>query len=730
MLKDAYTAKEVAELSGVTERTISRRATIEQWPSRPRTGRGGGVEYPLLSMPSKIREQIAASLAESAAPAPSTLPAIIEKEDPFKGCNARQRKVANARIVFVQQVEMLAVVVGKTKAIEQLAASAAEGTIAPYLASLIPVANDKYKAGNTGLTVRGLFRWCSDFKNKGEAGLVPQYRQKDMTVPPWANAFLKWYQKPQNPSIQLAYNDFVKEAIASGMEPIPSLYAVRRFLDKMELKARQAGRVTGNAMLHLKIHKKRSTADLLPGDVYTADGTTFDGEIQHPYTGQPLKPEVTIMIDVATRRLVGMSLGMSESAMTVFDALRVGCQWCGIPALLYTDNGSGYKNKLMQGAGIGLLARLGIEMTNSIPGRPQGKGLMERAVKTICTDAAKRLPTYTGKDMDDDAARRVYKLTRKEIKEGAVSKRRKLLPQWDDFRKHMIARVDEYNNRPHRALPMITDEEQGIRRHLSPNEMWQRFVDNGWEPAIPPASVCADLYMPCETRMVHNGHITFYKGDYFAAELDDYHRQAVEIRYDIWDASVIHVYEMQGKKICVAELDGNTIPYFPASRIEAARENRDKAALKRLEVKAQRIDPAAQLVLPEKDESHVVFDASFIQPQREKVLVPVQEELAEEPLVMSAPTGRRPIFTSLSEKYQWLIQNGMGVWSEADKDWLYEFVNSRDYHNISEFLESRGFGWSAAHEAYVQKKSEEKIDAGNVCADGELQQVYGGHTGR
>ncbi|WP_081333577.1 hypothetical protein [Burkholderia territorii] len=52
------------------------------------------------------------------------------------------------------------------------------------------------------------------------------------------------------------------------------------------------------------------------------DTRTFDAEIQQPMHGRPFRPEMTAIVDIATRRAVDFSIGLAESAIAVIDALR------------------------------------------------------------------------------------------------------------------------------------------------------------------------------------------------------------------------------------------------------------------------------------------------------------------------------------------------------------------------------------------------------------------------
>lgn len=699
MLRDAYTAKELAEILGVTDRAIQLRAKRESWDFRKRQGRGGGKEYLLASMPAATRETISNALMAQDAPAiPEVASAPAVPAAPTASLTAHQRETALARLAFVREIERAAAIIGKEKAIRNLLKAVADATLPPRLAELIRVANDRFGTGekrSLGLSRRRLYDWCAQFAKGGEEALAPLHKGQDMSIPAWASAFLAIYQQPQKPSIADAYRRF--EETYTG--ELPSIFAVRRWLEKMAKPAREAGRVTGNAMLHLRPYKLRKTDELWPGDVYTADGTTFDAEIQHPIHGQPFKPEITLVIDVATRRCVGVSLGEAESGFVILDALRVACLYGGIPCIFYVDNGSGYKNTMMTSEALGMMARLDIEMRNSIPGRPQGKGLMERAVQTICVAAAKRLPSCMHADMDGDAAKKVFKIGRAELKAHGKSR---LLPTFDTFKDVILKRVDEYNSSPHRALPRIEDAATGKRRHMTPDEYWNGFKPRGWQPLPVPEAIRDELFMPGIPRKVANGMVRLFNGVYFSQDLDDFHGDYVEVRYDIWDSSKVYCWTTKGEKICTATLDGNAMDYFPMPQIEAARERRANGKIARLVEKIERVAPGATVQLPETPPTYTLMTDSITRPQPAPVLLdlpPAQPEAVVLDLPVrqaqeAAPT-RRPLFASRQERYIWLMQN-RARWTDADDAWMAEYVQSPHYADLHDYYFYQNLAWTGA----------------------------------
>ena len=343
-IKEAYTTQELMIILGVRDAsTVLRRAKREGWLSRSCSGRGGGFEWLVSSMPEKTRLAIAYAV-KPAEDAPATVAApALPSTAPLRHLSEKERNTVMARLAFVREIERLALVSSYKAAISSLALASLQGTLPARLSGLVQFANARYGRGESrGLSERRLYEWRAAYAEKGEAGLIPCNPQKVMTPPAWLHLFLAFWQRPQKPSVAQAYEEFagacqsiiagvntgfpvdlnVTDAqrfllnVAAGLQQsgIPSVYAVRRWLQKIALPEREAGRRTGNALLHLRPHKLRLTDDLLPTDVYTADGTTADVEVLHPYNGQPFKPELTFVVDVATRRVVGVSVALTADA--------------------------------------------------------------------------------------------------------------------------------------------------------------------------------------------------------------------------------------------------------------------------------------------------------------------------------------------------------------------------------------------------------------------------------
>ena len=141
--------------------------------------------------------------------------------------------------------------------------------------------------------------------------------------------------------------------------------------------------------------------------------------------------------------------------------------------------------------------------------------------------------------------------------------------------------VEEYNNRPHRALAKMRDPQTGRMRHMSPNEAWEAARGTGWEPMLAPPELVSDLMRPQVVRRTLRGEVTWDGNRYFLNDLRDIHGEDVRIAYDVRDASRVWVRTMDGELIGEALLDGNASDYMPMNRIEKGRERRAQGQLKR-----------------------------------------------------------------------------------------------------------------------------------------------------
>jgi putative transposase len=572
-----YNAKELAGSLGLpgTAQGVIAKATRENWPARKRAGKGGGNEYPETCLPKATQKALQDQRVQAILADTTPIQALVEA-DPlaYMSLTDRQRHVNDARMGVLAAVErmMRDGRISKESAITTLLSQARLGTLDAFTANLLKTSLDGRGGKAETPSVRTIKRWFAD-----RADLAPKRNTKNLTHPAWAADFLACYRQPSKPSIPMAYDEFC----ANWAGTPPSIDAVRRYLRKLPEIELQKHRMGLRELKNIKPFVRRTFDDLWPNDVWSADGHTFDAEVQHPLHGRPFRPEITGIIDIGTRYMVGFSVTLKESSLTTADALRNACERCGIPAIFYVDNGSGYANDLLKNESTGILSRLGIEVRHSLPYNSQARGVIERVHRTIWVSLAKTLESYMGADMDREAKQLFFKHSRSGDKNGVV----RLPIGWRDFMRLCEDAVISYNNRPHSSLPKAQS------RHMSPTEyrVMKMQTISGYQHHELKAEESTSLFRPRETRKVLRGEVNLFGNRYFSNALADYHDQDMQIGYDVHDAQWVWVYDENGEFIDKAEFRGNDKKYFPTPVIEQARDRRAKGRLMRAEKQIEEI---------------------------------------------------------------------------------------------------------------------------------------------
>ncbi|UEA17489.1 DDE-type integrase/transposase/recombinase [Pasteurella canis] len=609
-LKKFYSVQELSKFNlsefPTSVRRIKEKAKRENWQSRKRSGKGGGVEYALSSLPKEVQEEIYSKLTLAVFQDKPRLPAIKKQID-LDDITNKQRDIADARMALVAYVQNLEQVQTRDSAIKFICNSAKSGQLPDEVMALVERANCK-NGNNCGrvLSHRTLYGWVLAYEKAKTPeerlkALVPSQRKADRVEDiAWLPDFLAIYRNTNGVSVAEAYAEFAhkwKEEFSDQplrLAMLPSIDRVRRALSKLPRHIKEIGRKTGAEMRALQTYVKRDWSCLLANDVWVGDGHSMKMKVQHPDHGRPFIPELTMVMDAPSRFIVGWSVSLSENALAVADAIRHGVENHGIPAIYYSDNGGGEKNWMLDGDITGMLPRLGINHQTGIPGNPQGRGIIERVNKTIALRIARQFDTYHGTGADRDTVRKtstaVISLD-KAIRKGATELTEKQkwakgkLPTWQQFIDAVQVEIDRYNN--HHIHREIGTTPARKRRELLAKA----------EIIYITAVEARDLFRPSLLRVAQRGWINLFNNVYFSQKLLDVDGQQVQVSIDIHDPSSVIIRQKNGTYICEAMLDGNKRDAFPMSLVEKARKDRAQGRLKRKQEQVDEINAELNPVL-------------------------------------------------------------------------------------------------------------------------------------
>lgn len=270
-----------------------------------------------------------------------------------------------------------------------------------------------------------------------------------------------------------------------------------------------------------------------PNALWQADHTPLDILLIRP-DGQAAKPWLTTVIDDHSRAVAGYFLSFEEpSALHTSLALRQAIwrkedpRWivCGIPDVLYTDNGSDFTSQHLEQVG----ADLKIRLVFSIPGKPRGRGRIERFFSTVTEMFLCELDGYVATGA------------------GMRGKPMLTLAEFDSLFRTFL--LDVYHRR------------QNAETKISPIERWEA---NGFLPRMPDSLEQLDLLLiqVAKERQIRPDGIHFQNLRYISTTLAAYVGEKVTLRFDPRDMAEIRVFHNDRflcRAVC-AELAGSTVP--------------------------------------------------------------------------------------------------------------------------------------------------------------------------
>lgn len=514
-MKEWYSAVDLMGLPGLpsSERRVRDHAQKYAWRSQPRSGRGGGLEYALTSLPAETQVALLAAesralLADVPQPLPPPKPLRAEVDEAIKAAgDARAATLyGKARDRFDAKMALL----------EQFRGLDGSALIAALVEAGQPASLATIHRWRKATEQLGLSAIAGRYGHREGAGLID-------TQPQLAAALRALLTEKPHISTKHAL-EFLHARIPDARHP--SLKTVDRWLknwknDNHELFTRLSNPDAwkskyqasfGDASAAITRLNEEWQADSTPADLLLKDG----------------RHSLIVLLDVYSRRLL-IHVSKTSTAAAIAHVLRRGLIDWGVPERLKTDNGQDYVAAHITR----ILQALNIDHQRCAPFQPQGKGHVERAIGTFNHDVLELLPGYIGHNVADRQAIR----ERQQFADQLYTKNAKTeLPLTAAELQTIVDRwCNDYHNRPHsglngqRPLEIEAAWREPVRRITDPRQLDLLLArvpgKDGWRTIQKATGITVDKF------------------EYLAVEAALYIKQRVRVLYDPEEADRVYVFD-------------------------------------------------------------------------------------------------------------------------------------------------------------------------------------------
>jgi putative transposase len=205
-----------------------------------------------------------------------------------------------------------------------------------------------------------LDRWRRAYESGGFDALVPSLRQCQPRTPAEVLALAEALkrEKPARTAAQ------VRRILQTASGWAPSDRTLQRLFERLELSlpAREQEEQAAFGRFECTRPNEMWTGDTLHGPVI-AGGKSY----------------LFAFLDDHSRAVTGARWAYHDDVVRMAAAFRPALQRCGVPQAIYLDNGSPFVDAwLLRGCAV-----LGIKLIHSRPGKPEGRGKIERFFRTV-----------------------------------------------------------------------------------------------------------------------------------------------------------------------------------------------------------------------------------------------------------------------------------------------------------------------------------------------------------
>jgi putative transposase len=257
-------------------------------------------------------------------------------------------------------------------------------------------------AGQADVTLRTAQRWVDLYRKHGLKAFAQKQRSDRGTKRAMSQKMVEVIEglaleRPRVP-VSAIYRELTEFAAKAGERLLsyPAVYRVKAIPISLMTLAHSGSRIYCEQFD--LVHRREAAR---PNAIWQADHAQLRIQLLRE-DGTPARPWLTIVIDEYSRAVAGYYLGFEPpSVLRTCLALRQAiwrksdARWpiCGIPDVLYTDNGSDFTSRHMEY----VAADLKMQLIFSTPGQPRGRGRIERFFRTVNEMFLCTLDGYVGK---------------------------------------------------------------------------------------------------------------------------------------------------------------------------------------------------------------------------------------------------------------------------------------------------------------------------------------------
>jgi len=205
---------------------------------------------------------------------------------------------------------------------------------------------------------QSLDRWVRAYRLGGFVALEPSGVSRSLRTPA-AMLELAVALKGEEPTRTAAH---IATVIAASHGTAPSPRTLQRHFARLGLNGNSPGEPQVFGRFEAEAPNVRWTGDGMHGPIVAN-----------------AKAVLIAFLDDHSRLLPGYRWGVAEDTLCAQRAFRRGLESRGVPGSIYLDNGSAFVSRQLLRA----CASLGVRLVHSRPGRPQGRGKIERFFRTV-----------------------------------------------------------------------------------------------------------------------------------------------------------------------------------------------------------------------------------------------------------------------------------------------------------------------------------------------------------